>query len=435
MAQQRILEGMENGTIGVMEGEGFLDNLLGRKKKVTPLEILQTKKRERRNAIRIARSKDEKDEEDRGVEEDRKKERLRKLQEIKDNRERLERRRGMFFRRGSSPADYVYTPTDEEVFTNLQHEKEHYEEDYDDYYDKKSKSKTPNNKKCVGCFGYGIGASPKIPTGDMRTEMLEMIQKHAEQRVDMRGRGIHHHSHGEGLSDVIEYYLSGNTAIQPNAGQMTSEDRVLEEHPMLFNAFASEEAKHRATKKRTARLKREKKVGMMGKGGCQSSSVCPDDFDDLSEETILDRMVMPSQTPPFREIRPPDDTHFNQAMVILEESDEDMVRRLKRSRGRKYRERLSNEKQLLNKAPYDFERYANAYNKYLHSRGRALSQMETDYDFANFGRKSEMFRVCERKSQIVQKMIHDEKSRIQSTPALKNTNFDSNIKQQIQDFV
>ena len=110
--------------------------------------------------------------------------------------------------------------------------------------------------------GTGIGASPVIPTGDKRTEMLEMIQKHAEQRVDMRGRGIHHHSHGEGLSDVIEYYLGGDTAIQPNAGQMTTEDRVLEEHPMLFNAFASEEAKHRATKKRVARLKREKKIAL-----------------------------------------------------------------------------------------------------------------------------------------------------------------------------
>jgi hypothetical protein len=41
---------------------------------------------------------------------------------------------------------------------------------------------------------------------------------------------------------------------------MTSEDVVLEDHPMLFNAFASEEAKTRATKKRVARLKREKKI-------------------------------------------------------------------------------------------------------------------------------------------------------------------------------
>jgi hypothetical protein len=108
--------------------------------------------------------------------------------------------------------------------------------------------------------GSGVGASSHIPTGDMRTEMLEMIEKHAEQRIDLHGKGIHHHSHGEGLSDIIDYYLSSNSAIQPNAGQMTSEDIVLEEHPMLFNAFAGEEAKTRATKKRVARLKREKKI-------------------------------------------------------------------------------------------------------------------------------------------------------------------------------
>ena len=111
-------------------------------------------------------------------------------------------------------------------------------------------------KKC----GKGIGASPKIPTVDERTEFLEMIQRNAEQRVSLKGRGIHKHSHGEGLSDVIEYYLSGNTAIQPNAGQMTSEDVVLEEHPFLFNTFASDESKYRAEKRRNARLKREKKV-------------------------------------------------------------------------------------------------------------------------------------------------------------------------------
>ena len=110
------------------------------------------------------------------------------------------------------------------------------------------------------CKGDGIGASPKIPTGDERTEMLEMIQKHAEQRVDMKGRGIHKHSHGEGLNDVINYYWGNENYLQPNAGQMTSEDVVLEDHPMLFNAFASEEAKTRATKKRVARLKREKKI-------------------------------------------------------------------------------------------------------------------------------------------------------------------------------
>lgn len=113
------------------------------------------------------------------------------------------------------------------------------------------------------CRGTGIGASPKIPTVDARTEMLEMIQKHAEQNVErLVGKGIHKHNHGKGLSDVIEYYLSGDTAIQPNVGQMTTEDRVLEEHPMLFHTFASEEAKSRATKKRVARLKREKKVGL-----------------------------------------------------------------------------------------------------------------------------------------------------------------------------
>jgi len=133
-------------------------------------------------------------------------------------------------------------------------------------------SKGTTKKKCIAqqrllegidprkMEGTGIGASPVIPTGDERTEILEMIERNAEQRVDLHGKGIHKHSHGEGLSDVIEYYLSGNTAIQPNAGQMTSEDVVLEEHPMLFNAFASEEAKTRATKKRVARLKREKKI-------------------------------------------------------------------------------------------------------------------------------------------------------------------------------
>jgi hypothetical protein len=110
------------------------------------------------------------------------------------------------------------------------------------------------------CKGDGIGASPKIPTGDGRTEMLEMIQKHAEQVVDLHGKGIHHHSHGEGLNDVINYYLGNENYLQPNAGQYTHEDAVLEEHPMLFNAFASEEAKTRATKKRVARLKREKKI-------------------------------------------------------------------------------------------------------------------------------------------------------------------------------
>jgi hypothetical protein len=111
-------------------------------------------------------------------------------------------------------------------------------------------------RKC----GKGVGASTDIPSVDERTEFLEMIQRNAEQRVSLKGRGIHKHSHGEGLSDVIEYYLSGNTAIQPNAGQVTTEDRVLEEHPILFNTFASEEAKHRATRKQAARLKREKKV-------------------------------------------------------------------------------------------------------------------------------------------------------------------------------
>lgn len=113
------------------------------------------------------------------------------------------------------------------------------------------------------CRGTGIGASPKIPTVDARTEMLEMIQKHAEQNVErLVGKGIHKHNHGKGLSDVINYYLSGENTIQPNAGQYTSEDAVLQEHPMLFNTFASDEARHRATKRQAARLKREKKVGL-----------------------------------------------------------------------------------------------------------------------------------------------------------------------------
>jgi hypothetical protein len=101
-----------------------------------------------------------------------------------------------------------------------------------------------------------------IPTVDKRLEMLEMIQKNAEQNVErLAGKGFHKHFHGEGLSDVINYYLSGDSAIQPNAGQMTTEDRVLDQHPVLFNTFASEEARHRATKKKLARLKREKKIG------------------------------------------------------------------------------------------------------------------------------------------------------------------------------
>lgn len=135
-------------------------------------------------------------------------------------------------------------------------------------------SKGTTKKKCIAqqrllegidprkMEGTGIGASPLIPTGDERTEILEMIERNAEQRVDLHGKGIHHHSHGEGLSDVINYYLGNENYLQPNAGQYTHEDAVLEEHPILFNAFASEEAKTRATKKRTARLKREKKVGL-----------------------------------------------------------------------------------------------------------------------------------------------------------------------------
>jgi len=47
-------------------------------------------------------------------------------------------------------------------------------------------------RKC----GTGIGVSPKIPTADERTEFLEMIQKHAEQKVEqLIGKGIHHHTH------------------------------------------------------------------------------------------------------------------------------------------------------------------------------------------------------------------------------------------------
>ena len=48
--------------------------------------------------------------------------------------------------------------------------------------------------------GTGIGASPDIPTGDERTEMLEMIERNAEQLVDLHGKGVHHHiHHGVGL--------------------------------------------------------------------------------------------------------------------------------------------------------------------------------------------------------------------------------------------
>lgn len=48
--------------------------------------------------------------------------------------------------------------------------------------------------------GTGIGASPQIPTGDERTEMLEMAERCAEQIVDLHGKGVHHHTHhGVGL--------------------------------------------------------------------------------------------------------------------------------------------------------------------------------------------------------------------------------------------
>lgn len=48
--------------------------------------------------------------------------------------------------------------------------------------------------------GTGIGASHLIPTADERTEMLEMIERNAEQRVDLHGKGIHYHTHhGVGL--------------------------------------------------------------------------------------------------------------------------------------------------------------------------------------------------------------------------------------------
>ena len=49
--------------------------------------------------------------------------------------------------------------------------------------------------------GKGIGAPTSIPTGDKQTEMLEMMERKAEQVVDLHGKGVHHHHHhmkGEG---------------------------------------------------------------------------------------------------------------------------------------------------------------------------------------------------------------------------------------------
>jgi hypothetical protein len=49
--------------------------------------------------------------------------------------------------------------------------------------------------------GTGIGSSPDIPTCDESTEMLEMMERNAEQRVGkLFGKGVHYHTHhGVGL--------------------------------------------------------------------------------------------------------------------------------------------------------------------------------------------------------------------------------------------
>jgi len=39
--------------------------------------------------------------------------------------------------------------------------------------------------------GKGIGASPFIPTGDKQTEMLEMIERRAEDAVNMIAKGLY----------------------------------------------------------------------------------------------------------------------------------------------------------------------------------------------------------------------------------------------------
>ena len=47
--------------------------------------------------------------------------------------------------------------------------------------------------------GKGIGASTSIPTGDKQTEMLEMMERRAEDAVNMVAKGFHtHHMEGEG---------------------------------------------------------------------------------------------------------------------------------------------------------------------------------------------------------------------------------------------
>ena len=76
-------------------------------------------------------------------------------------------------------------------------------------------SKGTTKKKCIAqqrllegidprLTGTGVGASPQIPTGDERTEMLEMIERNAEQLVNLYGKGVHHHHthHMEGLGNM-----------------------------------------------------------------------------------------------------------------------------------------------------------------------------------------------------------------------------------------
>ena len=72
-------------------------------------------------------------------------------------------------------------------------------------------SKGSTKKKCMAqqrllegidprLSGTGVGAPTDIPTGDEKTEMLEMIERNAEQLVDLHGKRVHHHTHhGVGL--------------------------------------------------------------------------------------------------------------------------------------------------------------------------------------------------------------------------------------------
>ena len=352
IAQQRLLEGIEHGTI---EGKGYLSDLVYGKKKVKPIE---PQKKDRRGAIiSINRSRREQEEDEKQMEEDNERNRLRQLEAIKNDREIRQRRQAMLKRSGSSPTDYIRSPLDEEALTNLA------DEDLDTYYADKAKSKpSPSNEKCFGCFGFGIGASPLIPTGDKDTEMLEMIERNAEQRVDLHGKGIHYHTH----------HIHGGAGSGLRQSSVSPYEAIDDELDTPLNRTTS------------SRLQR-------------------------------DRTVPPSQTTSFTIQRPPqDDTPFNQAIDVLGETDDNMVRRLQRDRGKKYIGRLVNEKRLLQQLPGNFWNYIFAYNQYHHRRGHTPTQSQIDLDTVNFRRRNELNDVCRHKLQIVQDMIDEEENRMRN---------------------